>query len=258
MAFSEDLVIPLILACIVGIIIGFVLRRGFVFGLLSGFSAGLLAVIFFPILGTMIFGEMTTVWGAVLGAVIVTLLADQILPQTEKRTNLIPAAEIVNKPAENLIGKIFVSYRRDDSLDQTSRIYDRLVTAFGPDNILRDIDAIPIGYDFRRHIERMVSTCEVCIAVIGNRWLTVTDSSGARRLDDPMDYVRLEIEAALKRDVRVVPLLTGGASMPSPQDLPESLRELAFRNGMPVRPDPDFHRDVDRLVAQLTMRTPAS
>jgi hypothetical protein len=147
--------------------------------------------------------------------------------------------------------KVFVSYRRDDSLDVTGRIYDRLVREYGDKTVFRDMDSIPLGFDFRQHIDKLIAECDICVVVIGNRWLTVTDRNGQRRIDDPKDHVRIEIESALKRNVRVVPLLIGEADMPSIENLPPSLHDLAFRNGTQIRPDPDFHRDVDRLITGL-------
>jgi uncharacterized membrane protein YeaQ/YmgE (transglycosylase-associated protein family) len=147
--------------------------------------------------------------------------------------------------------KVFICYRRDDSKDVTGRIYDRLVNEFGDKSVFRDLDSIPIGLDFRKHIDATISQCDACLVVIGKNWLSMGDSSGGRRIDDPRDHVRIEIEAALKRTIPVVPLLVSGAVMPSVEELPPSLQDLAFRNGIPVRPDPDFHRDVDRLVSGL-------
>ena len=105
--------------------------------------------------------------------------------------------------------KSFVSYRRDDSLDATGRIYDRLQKEFGDGSVFRDLDSMPFGVDFRDHIDKRLADCDVCIVVIGNKFLTVPDKSGARRIDDPRDHVRIEIETALKRNIRVVPLLVG-------------------------------------------------
>lgn len=143
---------------------------------------------------------------------------------------------------------VFISYRRAESSDVTGRLYDRLAAHFGKENVFKDVDSIPLGVDFRRHIESKVSACSVVLVIIGSQWLKMTNAS---RLQDPNDYVRLEVETALKRNISVVPLLVQGASMPSEGDLPASLQELAFRNGIEVRSDPDFHKDVDRLIAGL-------
>ena len=97
----------------------------------------------------------------------------------------------------------------------------------------------------------MVGSCSIFLAVIGNQWVNVRDSDGQRRLDNPGDYVRIEIESALNRRIPLIPLLVQGASMPTENELPLSIKDLAFRNGLPIRSDPDFHKDMDRLIAGL-------
>jgi hypothetical protein len=84
--------------------------------------------------------------------------------------------------------------------------------------------------------------------VIGKNWLTAKDESGKRRIDSPRDFLRIEIEAALQRDIPVIPVLVQGASVPNESDLPSTLESLAFRHGAPVRADPDFHNDIERIV----------
>lgn len=146
---------------------------------------------------------------------------------------------------------IFISYRRRDSIDVTGRIYDRLVAQFGLDSVFKDVDAIPFGVDFRKHLEREVSHCPALLAIIGPDWLNVSDAKGNRRLDNPHDWVRVEIETALNRDSVVIPVLVGGAKLPKDTELPESLKGLAYRQSAQVRHDPDFHRDVDRLIQRI-------
>jgi hypothetical protein len=148
-------------------------------------------------------------------------------------------------------GHLFISYRRSDSADITGRIYDRLVDEFGRDTIFKDVDSIPLGTNFKEYLDRKVSECNVLLAIIGDGWTESSDASGKRRLDDPQDFVRLEIESALERGIPVIPLLVRGAPMPSEKDLPASLRKLVYQNGIPIRPDPDFHRDMDRLISAL-------
>lgn len=145
---------------------------------------------------------------------------------------------------------VFLSYRRDDSADVTGRIYDRLVQRFGKAQVFKDVDSIPLGVDFREHLGDVVGRCSVVLVVIGDRWLSA-GAPGARRLDDAADFVRIEIESALERRIPVVPLLVRGAAIPGDTDLPPTLRPLAYRNGIAVRPDPDFHRDMDRLITGL-------
>jgi hypothetical protein len=147
--------------------------------------------------------------------------------------------------------KIFLSYRREDSADATGRIYDHLAGRYERDSIFKDVDSIPFGVDFRKHLQTVIETCEVVLVIIGDRWLTIPNEGGQRRLEDPADFVRIEVEAALQRDIPIIPILVNGAVMPRPQDLPEPMQELAYRNGLPVRHDPDFHNDLERLVKSL-------
>ena len=146
---------------------------------------------------------------------------------------------------------IFISYRREDSADATGRISDHLYPEFGRDKIFTDIDNIPLGLDFREHIDKEVSHCEVFLAVIGLDWLDVRDEKGKKRLEQTEDVVRLEIESALKRKIPVIPVLVSGAKMPKEQQLPASLKELAFRNGTPVRSDQSFKADIHRLITGI-------
>jgi hypothetical protein len=147
--------------------------------------------------------------------------------------------------------KIFLSYRREDSADVAGRIYDRLTQAFKKAEVYKDVDSIPLGVDFRKHLQGTVESCDVLLVVVGDRWLTASTVSGARRLDDPKDFVRIELEVALRRDIPVIPLLVRGAVVPQETELPPDLASLAYRNGTSIRPDPDFHRDMDRLIQSL-------
>jgi hypothetical protein len=144
---------------------------------------------------------------------------------------------------------IFVSYRREDSPDTAGRIYDRLVQQFGSEAIFKDVDSIPLGVDFKQYLEKQVQQCNVLLAVIGKSWLK--KRTGKRRLDDPRDFVRIELASALQRDIPVIPLMVNKARMPSESDLPEDLRGLVFRNFIQIRPDPDFHNDMNRLIKEL-------
>ncbi len=148
--------------------------------------------------------------------------------------------------------RIFISYRREDTRAFTGRIHDRLEMAFGDDNIFKDVDDIPPGEDFRAVLRNAIDDCDVMLVVIGRGWLDATDTQGRRRLDGVNDFVRFEIETALARDdMRVVPVLVDNAPMPQPEHLPPSIRQLAYRNAVAIRHDPDFRRDIERLVEQL-------
>ena len=144
-----------------------------------------------------------------------------------------------------------ISYRREDNADVTGRIYHRLIQQFGQGAIFKDVDSIPFGGDFRIYLDAQVAKCEVFLAVIGRDWMKNRGPKGKSRLDDPGDFVRIEIESALKRLIPVIPVLVSGASIPPAERLPASIQDLSYRHGIPVRPDPDFHRDMDRLIEHL-------
>jgi TIR domain len=149
-------------------------------------------------------------------------------------------------------GGIFVSYRRNDSPGFAGRIGDRLISHFGHENVFIDIDSIPPGVDFVKVLSEHVADCAVLVAVIGKKWLTVTDEHDRRRLEDPNDYLRIEIESALKRDIRVIPVLVDGATIPDQDELPNGLKPLAHRNGIDIsytRFDSDAQRLIEAIVA---------
>jgi hypothetical protein len=147
--------------------------------------------------------------------------------------------------------RVFISYRREDTRHVADRIHDRLAAHFGRKTVFKDVDSIPLGFDFRRALEEALEQSGVMLVVIGDRWLNLTDKTGKRRLDDENDFVRIEIEAALQRRIAVLPLLVDGASIPATSVLPASLGELAFQQGATIRPDPDFHNDMDRIIRAL-------
>ncbi|HWA23573.1 MAG TPA: toll/interleukin-1 receptor domain-containing protein [Caulobacterales bacterium] len=147
---------------------------------------------------------------------------------------------------------IFIGYRRDDSADTAGRIYDRLEAKFGKDHVFKDVDSIPFGEDFSTYVSGVIKQCRIFLPLIGPRWLEARHQGGGRRLDDPGDLVRIEIETAFATPgVRVVPVLLGGASMPSASELPPSLRRLAAIHAAQVRRDPDFRNDMDKLVRDI-------
>ncbi|MEM9953556.1 MAG: SUMF1/EgtB/PvdO family nonheme iron enzyme [Chloroflexota bacterium] len=147
------------------------------------------------------------------------------------------------------MSKIFISYRRKDSRLVTNRIYDRFRDAFGKDYVFKDVDTIPAGRDFRGVLREATAQCEVMLVIIGPDWLTITDKAGNRRLDKLNDFVRLEVETGLQRDDKlVIPVLIEGALMPSANDLPDTLKPLAYNNAFHVDDDPRFHRDMDTLI----------
>ena len=157
-------------------------------------------------------------------------------------------------------GRIFMTYRREDTAYPAAWLFDRLASHFGRDQVFKDIDSIELGDDFVEVITAAVGSCDALLALIGDRWLSSTGPDGQRRLDDPDDFVRLEIEAALARNVRVIPILVEGAQMPRADELPTSLARLARRQALelsPARFDADTRRllmVLDRTIAQAKER----
>jgi len=145
---------------------------------------------------------------------------------------------------------VFISYRRAAGAGYAGRIADALVEHFGEDKVFRDIDSLEPGLDFAEAIERAIESSEVLIAVIGTNWLTATDAAGQKRLENPDDYVRTEIATALKRNIRVIPLLIQGAAMPSARELPDDLAPLSRRNAFEIH-DSSWRDDIRRLVTAL-------
>jgi hypothetical protein len=146
--------------------------------------------------------------------------------------------------------KVFLSYRREDSAAAAGRLSDRLISELGDGNVFMDVDGVPLGADFVERLQQEVSGCDALLAVIGPRWLDIVDEAGDRRLDDPNDFVRVEIAAALQRDIPVIPILLDGTRIPRIDRLPEDLKHLSRRNGLDVR-QASFHSDVGRLIREL-------
>jgi cytoskeletal protein RodZ len=152
-------------------------------------------------------------------------------------------------PAGGGGARVFVSYRRNDTPDATDRLTDSLREHFGKGQIFRDVDSIEIGADFAEVIGDSVAGCDVVLAVIGAHWLA-RDEGGGLRIKDPDDYVRLELEAGLQRNVRVVPVLIHDAQVPEQADLPESLHPLLRRNAVTLSRK-YWHLDVEELIAAV-------
>jgi serine/threonine protein kinase len=148
--------------------------------------------------------------------------------------------------------KIFICYRRGDSADITGRIYDWLLRQFGEAALFKDVDSIPYGMDFRAEIDNAISTCTAVLAIVGPRWLAKSGRQKQRDIDNPSDYVRIELASALRRQIPIIPVLVAGESMPSPDTLPDDLREFSYRNAIQVKPDPDFRADMDRLIKGIS------
>jgi hypothetical protein len=147
-------------------------------------------------------------------------------------------------------GRVFINYRRQETGYAAIPLFDRLADRYGRGQIFKDIDSIRLGDDFVKEITTAVGSCDVLLALIGEQWLTITDEHGRARLDNPQDFVRLELEAALTRDVRVIPILVAGARMPNADQLPPSLAKLVHRQALDLSPS-HFDSDISRLLKVL-------
>ncbi len=150
--------------------------------------------------------------------------------------------------------KVFISYRRQDTAGHAGRLYDAMAARFGEEHVFVDVDLEP-GVDFVERIKEAIAVSHVLLVIIGPRWTVISDGdSDLPRLADPDDFVRLEVETALRRDdITVIPVLVAGAQMPDPDDLPEGLRALAHRNAIELS-DMRWRYDVGRLNATLDER----
>jgi hypothetical protein len=146
---------------------------------------------------------------------------------------------------------IFISYRRDDTEGEAGRLFDDLTREFGSNSVFMDVAGIRPGVDFVQAIEQNVADCGVLLAIIGPTWVSITNASGQRRLDDPNDFVVLEIASALKREVPVIPVLVHSAKMPSQDQLPDSLKSFSHRNSVELS-HARWPSDVQLLIEALT------
>ncbi len=147
--------------------------------------------------------------------------------------------------------KIFISYRRQDSKAIAGRIFDRLEAKFGGDAVFMDIENIPPGVDFHEWLNESVAKASVLLALIGRGWVDARDQHGLKRLDNPNDFVRIEIEAALARKITVIPLLIDGAPFPRVEELPPSLQPLTRRNAAFLDAGRDFNVHIARLITAV-------
>jgi hypothetical protein len=147
-------------------------------------------------------------------------------------------------------GGVFISYRREETAANAGRLYDRLSDRYGENRVFMDVDSIAVGVDFTRAIKEAVYQCSVMLALIGRDWSVIADSTGKRRIDNPDDFVRVEIETALQRDIRVVPVLVDGAALPQADDLPPSLRPLLRRQALELS-HTGFRSEVSRLIVAV-------
>lgn len=133
--------------------------------------------------------------------------------------------------------RIFISYRRSDSAGHAGRLHDYLKNYFGAQRIFFDVDTIQVGANFEQKITTELDNSDAVLVLIGNQWLDSRDADGNRRLDNPQDYVRLEVATALGKNIVVIPILLQGAQMPSGNALPDALRDLSMRNAIRLNDD---------------------
>jgi hypothetical protein len=145
---------------------------------------------------------------------------------------------------------IFISYRREDASGHAGRLYDRLSERFGKDRLFMDVDTLELGLDWVEAIEKAIGSAGALLAVIGRSWVRVEDEDGRRRLDDPNDFVRIEIAGALERNIRVIPVLVQGANMPTKEELPDPLKGLTRRSALELR-DTSWEYGVTKLAGVL-------
>lgn len=143
--------------------------------------------------------------------------------------------------------KVFLEYRRDDARAYAGRLADRLRSHFGSDAVFMDIEAIQLGVDFVESLVKALESSHVVLALIGPNWLSASDSQGRRRLDDPDDIVRVALRAAFERNIRVIPVLVDGASIPRQDELPADIAQLARINAIALD-DARWDYDVERLI----------
>ena len=149
------------------------------------------------------------------------------------------------------MAQIFLSYRRSDSGYAAPILSEKLQQHFGENSVFFDVDTIPLGVDFREYIGSAVGQCDVLLAIIGDQWVRAVDAQGNRRLDDPSDFVRIEIESALKRNIPVIPVLVDEAQMPAADDLPPSIQSIVFRNATELRAGRDLRQHIELLIEGL-------
>jgi len=148
------------------------------------------------------------------------------------------------------MGIVFINYRRDETAGEARALYNDLIELLGAERVFMDVDNIALGRDFRQALRERLDACDVMLSLIGRDWVQARDAAGARRLDDPADFVRLEIATALQRNVAVTPVLLQDARMPPAESLPDELKDLAYRNGFELshtRWESDVHELVRRL-----------
>jgi formylglycine-generating enzyme required for sulfatase activity len=151
---------------------------------------------------------------------------------------------------------VFISYRRENAAGEARALFNDLAERLGDDSVFMDVDSIALGRDFRSALQETAASCDLMLVLIGRNWADAKDEGGRVRLENPADYVRLEVEAGLKRDIVVTPVLVQGAHMPAPEDLPPEIRNLAYRNAFELSHS-RWESDVQEMVRRLELGGPA-
>jgi hypothetical protein len=195
----------------------------------------------------------------------VTYLRDPAIDITQRITPFISPSGIAITQAEvptrldrlRPMPTIAISYRRSDSSAIAGRIFDRLAAHFGDDSVFMDVDNIPVGVDFRSHIDETLHRTDILLAVIGVNWLGHA-AAGSSRLQEKADPVRVEIETAVARKIRIIPVLVDGAKMPDATELPAEFGNFAYLNAAEVATGRDFRAHMERLIDAInrTMAAP--
>jgi hypothetical protein len=151
---------------------------------------------------------------------------------------------------------VFISYRRENTAGEARALFNDLVERLGDKSVFMDVDSIALGRDFRSVLQETTASCDLMLVIIGRNWADATDERGRIRLENPSDYVRLEIETALKRNIAVTPVLVQGAQMPAPEVLPTEIRDLAYRNGFELGHS-RWESDIREMIRRLGLDAPS-
>ena len=158
-----------------------------------------------------------------------------------------------------MVDRIFLNYRRDDSIATARTVHELLAKHFGKDKVFQDIPNIPVGVDYKAYVDKLLGETDVFVALIGKAWLNVRDEkTGMVRIEDPKDLVRAEIKEARVRNISIIPVLVDGAKMPDANDIPEDFQFLPNLNALKFNNDEDFQDHCKRLIDRvIEVSTPA-
>jgi hypothetical protein len=145
---------------------------------------------------------------------------------------------------------VFISYRRQSAAGEARALFNDFVARLGQSAVFMDVDSISLGRDFRSELQKNMTACTVVLVLIDKEWATLKDEMGRRRLENADDYIRMEVEAAIKRDIVVTPVLVKGAQMPAAEELPAEIRDLAYRNGFELTHN-RWESDVKEMIRRL-------